>query len=134
MAAAATRMAEKKKRSPLLVRLPLIIAVGFGFWLWKGGGGLLITERQLVFRMPSDRADLKRFEWQLYSPEGALLKSEDLAFTSMGAPAELTAKVQLKQGPYSLKVFRWYEADPIGASLNVAVADDEKVFFDVPSR
>lgn len=123
----------KKKRSALFVRLPLILSVVFGLWIWRGGGGLVIAERELVFQMPADRADLKRFEFQLYEGE-ALIKRGEYSFTSMGAPADLRSKIQLKQGAYPVKLFSWYGSEPKAVIQEVRVADEEQVVVDVPAK
>lgn len=123
-----------KKRSGLLKRLPLILSVVLGLWIWRGGLGLVIAERELVFQLPAERADIRRFEFQLYDAD-VLLKRGDYSFSSMGAPADVRSRVQLKEGTYPARLFVWYaEPVPQGASVDVVVADDEEVMIAVPPR
>lgn len=122
-----------KPRSGLLVRLPLLLAIGLGLWLWKGGGGMLIAERTIVFRMPADRADLSRFEFQLYEGE-ALLKRAEHRFDQTGAPPDLSTTVQLKEGRYALKLLRWYGETPKASQSELSVTDEARLVVDVPPR
>ncbi|MFL5318223.1 MAG: hypothetical protein ACJ790_01105 [Myxococcaceae bacterium] len=124
-----------RKRGQLWKRLPLVIIVALGIWLWRGGGGLVAADHELVFQMPEDRGQVRRFEYQLYDPEGTLLKREEFELPS-GAESELRSpnKLPLKDGPYTVKVFRWVEggAASIGSNQSVDVDREEQVVIAVP--
>lgn len=126
-------MSERRPKSGLLVRLPLLLAVGLGLWLWRGGGGVLIAERTIVFRMPEDRAQLRRFEFQIYDGD-VLLKRTEHSFGAAGAPADVSTNIQLKAGTYPLKLFRYYESDPVATASSLQVSEEDTLSVDVPPR
>lgn len=138
MAPEGEKDAAPKKASPrsaLWKRLPLLVAVALGLWLWKGGGGFVAADHFLVFNMPEDRLELRRFEYQLYEPDGSLLKREEFSLPS-GADSELRSpnKLPMKDGEYTVKLFRWREGDsaPTVSVVNVPVEREEQVDVSVP--
>lgn len=116
-----------KQRSPLLVRLPLIIALVLGAWLWKGGLGLLPSERDLTWKLGGDYASIRRVELQVW--DGAeMLTREELAMPK-GAMADPSQKLPLRQGEYSAKIFVWREGkeSPAVRAGAFYVGDDKTV-------
>lgn len=117
--------------------MPLLVAVAIGIWLWRGGGGFAAADHQLVFQMPEDRAAMRRFEYQLYAPDGELLKREEFELPN-GAEPDLVPrnKLALKDGRYDVRVFRWNDltAPPTASIERVDVTREEQVVVRVPPQ
>ncbi|HZN93124.1 MAG TPA: hypothetical protein VFB81_10490 [Myxococcales bacterium] len=91
----------------LAVRLPLLVALVLGTWLWRSS--LFSQPRELVVLLPPGRAPAARVEVQLYSEEGELLKREERSFQGAD-PAEsgrsvLRMEVSLRRGRYLCRAF-----------------------------
>lgn len=97
------------KKSPLLVRLPLIIALLLGAWLWKGGFGVLPTDRELTWKLGGEYASIRKAELQVWEGQ-TLLTREELSMPK-GAMADPTQKLSLRKGTYTAKVFVWREGE-----------------------
>lgn len=88
---------------PLLKRLPIFLVAAAGIFVWQGGGGLFPVERQLVWRLPAARQDIRAVEIQVWDGD-ELLKREERAF-ARGAEPEIVQTLPLKKGEYAAKVF-----------------------------
>ena len=106
-------------------RLPLLLVLLAGVFLWRGGFGLLPIEREITWRLWGDFASIRRVEVQLYDGE-ELLKREQLELPN-GAGFEPTSRVPLKKGTYRGLVMVW-RAD--GGAPEV---HDERVQIDASS-
>jgi|CXWL01.1.fsa_nt_gi hypothetical protein len=115
------------KKSPLLVRMPLIIALLLGAWLWKGGLGLLPSDRELTWKLGGDYASIRKAELQVWEGE-TLLTREELSMPN-GAMADPTQKLSLRSGSYTAKVFVWRKSEvvPRAWSSTFVVADGVNV-------
>jgi hypothetical protein len=90
------------QKHPLLRRLPLLLVVGMGLWLWQGSD---VPERELVWRLegPGWRG-LRGVELQVKDADGELLKREEHFFRD-APPDAVTMKVELSAGTYQVWVF-----------------------------
>jgi len=89
----------------LAVRLPLLVAVALGVWLWRSD--LFSQPRELVVLLPSPAA---RVDVQLYSGGGELLAREERAFPPGGAASVVRMEISLRQGRYLVRAFLRGEA------------------------
>ncbi|MBX7116697.1 MAG: hypothetical protein K1X64_20395 [Myxococcaceae bacterium] len=94
-----------KQRSPLLVRLPLIVALILGAWLWKGGFGLLPADRELTWKLGGDYASIRRVELQVWDGQEMLTREE--FSMPKGAMNDPSQKLSLRKGEYNAKIFVW---------------------------
>jgi hypothetical protein len=103
----------------------LVTFAALGAFLWKGGLGLLPTERTLVWKIPGEFASIRRVELQLYRGE-VLLQREDLK-TPHGLGEEPTQKVLLRAGKYRARWLMWREGspEPVVRAAEVEVGDAE---------
>jgi hypothetical protein len=86
----------------LLRRLPLLLLVVLGLWLWKGSEA---TERELVWRLEGPGwSGIRGVEFQVKAEDGELLKREEHRFQA-GAPGSITQKISLISGTYDVWVF-----------------------------
>jgi hypothetical protein len=84
-------------RGGLAVRLPLLLAVALGVWLWRSD--LFAQPRELVLLLPSPAA---RADVQLYASEGGeLLAREERA----PSPPVIRMEISLKRGRYLCRAF-----------------------------
>lgn len=99
------------KKHPLLRRLPVLVLVGLGLWLWKSTDA---PERELVWRLEGPGwSDIRSVEFQLKDPDGELLKREAHHF-KQAPPGSFTLKENLRSGRYEVWVFARGES---GATL-----------------
>src|SRR5437016_2613563 len=84
-------------------RAPLVIAVVVGAFLWRGGLGLLPTDRTLVFELDGPAADVRDVEVQVWSGDTLLTRNE-WAFPN-GVDAEISRKLALRAGDYTARAF-----------------------------
>ena len=105
----------------------LLVLAGLGAFLWKGGFGLLPTERLLAWKVRGDFATIRRLELQLYDGE-TLIKREELK-TPTGLSLEPTQKLVLGKGRYTARMLVWREkaAEPESTSSEVVVDDAEAI-------
>jgi hypothetical protein len=96
-------LAEAKKPVQLWKRLPLILFVMVGVWLWRGGAGLFAIERELVWQLPGDLSTIRAVEIQVWDGND-LLKREELSFPA-GVKMDVVQKLPLRAGSYQAKVF-----------------------------
>lgn len=94
-------------KSGLWRRLPVLLVVLLGAFLWRGGFGLLPFERTVVFRLPASYAQVRELELQLWE-DGELLKRE-VRTVANGLTAEPQMKLTLGRGAHRA-VVTWKEA------------------------
>ena len=88
-------------RKSWLRRLPLLIVVAVGVWLWRAGA--FPQEREIVWQLgPS--ASAHELEIQILDEQGALLAREQLFFHK-SAPRDVIQKVRLADGAYRARLF-----------------------------
>jgi hypothetical protein len=97
------------RNHPLLRRLPVLLLVGLGLWLWQRTDTL---ERELVWRLDGPGwSDIRVVEFQVKNEEGELLKREERFFQA-APPDSLTLKAELPSGRYEVWVFARGEGEP----------------------
>ncbi len=118
---------QRLRRHPLGRRLPLLLGVLLGLWLWKGGFGALPTSRELVWQLPESAPALKSVEVQLWE-NGALLKREQQAW-GPGHGRDLVQKLNLKSGDYQARAFLFREGaeQPEAISRGLHLDSEETV-------
>lgn len=103
----------------------MIVLLG-GLWLWKGGGGLFPTGRELVWQLPDERASIREVEIQLWDGE-ALLKRESRLYGA-GEAQDIVQKVPLRAGEYQARVFiRRDGRAPQSLARTLSVGEEETV-------
>ena len=85
------------------MRLPLVFLLLAGLWLF----GRPDPEREIVWRLPEERASIQRVEIQLRDRTGLTRARSDLHYARGGPPAELSQKLRLADGPYDARIFVW---------------------------
>ena len=85
-------------KSGLWKRLPVLLFVAAGIFLWKGGLGLLPTDRTVIFRLPASYADVRQLKLEVWE-DGALLKRSELNLPK-GLSTEPQMTVPLAKGPH----------------------------------
>lgn len=99
-------MEEQEQRDwrshPLVKRLPLLVLVALGLWLWQAFSA---PERELVLRLEGPGWQrVRTVEVQVLDEAGALLRREERFFSS-APPGELVLQVKLREGTYQVWVF-----------------------------
>jgi hypothetical protein len=94
---------DTRRAHPLLKRLPLVLVALAGLWLF----GRQDPEREIVWRLPDDRAPIQRVEIQLRDRTGLTRARSDLHYPGGSPPAELSQKARLADGPYDARIFVW---------------------------
>ncbi|WP_338866335.1 hypothetical protein [Myxococcus stipitatus] len=91
------------RSSPMAKRLPLLLLVALGLWLWQITG---IPERELVIQPTGmEWTQVRALDFQVMDSDGTLLKREERFFGDTGAPAELTFKADLPEGTFRAVLF-----------------------------
>ncbi|NTX16918.1 hypothetical protein HUA76_39710 [Myxococcus sp. CA056] len=91
------------RSSPLAKRLPLLLLLGLGIYIWQITG---VPERELVIQPDGDGwSQARALDLQVMDPEGAVLKREERFFGDTGAPPELSFKVDLPEGSFRTLFF-----------------------------
>lgn len=97
------------KSHPLMRRLPLLVIVALGLWLWK------VTEtpeRELVWQLDGPGwSAVRALDFQVTGADGRILKREERFFSS-APPPEVTVKVELPEGAYRALIFVKEEGRP----------------------
>lgn len=106
-------MADEERRSwrnhPLMRRLPILLLVVLGLWLWQRTD---VPERELVWRLEGPGwSDIRVVELQVKTAEGELLKRQE-HFLQAPPPGSLTLKAELPSGRYEVWVFARGEEGP----------------------
>lgn len=86
-------------------RIPLVLALLVGTFVWRGGFGFFATERQVTWRLPVAYADVRRVELQVWRGE-AVLRRLTQEFPT-GISAELTQAVVMRQGEHRAIALVW---------------------------
>jgi hypothetical protein len=82
-------------------RLPLLVIVGLGAWLWQVTG---IPERELVWRLEgSGWNGVSHVDIQVMSQDGQILKRQERFFAERAW--EMSLKVDLPEGTYRVLLF-----------------------------
>lgn len=90
------------REHPLVKRLPLLVLVAVGLWLWQA---LSTPERELVLRLEGPGWQrVRAVEVQLLAEGGELLRREE-RFFSGPPPGELVVQAKLREGTYQVWVF-----------------------------
>jgi hypothetical protein len=99
-------------------RLPLVIAVIVGTFVWKGGFGFFATTREVTWRLNVPYGDVRRVELQIWREE-QLLRREERMFPT-GVSEELRQEVVLRKGPHRALAQVWLSGarDPRRFSRN----------------
>lgn len=93
----ATNQSEPSKRGLVLRRrLPLVVALLAGAFVWKGGFGFFATSRAVTFRLAVPYADVRKLELEVWR-EDVLLRRVEQVFPS-GISSELTSDVVMRKG------------------------------------
>jgi hypothetical protein len=98
-----------------------------GLWLWKGGAGLLPTDRELVWQLPGEQSSIRQVEIQIWD-DGELLKREQLSFPH-GPGAEVVERLPLRPGNYQTRVFvkREGQLEPENYARELRLAQEQTV-------
>ena len=91
-------------------RLYLLVILGLGVLLWKGGFGFLATDRTVSWRLPVRYGEVRRLDLQLWAQE-TLLKREELE-TPGGLTAEPVSRLGLERGPHRAVATLWLASAP----------------------
>ena len=94
---------EGGRRAQLLKRLPLALVAVAGLWFF----GRQDPMREIVWRLPDERASIQRLEIQLRDRTGLMRARSDIHYPAGAAPAEVSQKLRLADGPYDARVFVW---------------------------
>ncbi|HYO53558.1 hypothetical protein [Archangium sp.] len=113
------------RQHPLLKRLPLLLLVAMGLWLWKGSD---VLERELVWRLEGQGwSDIQTVEFQVKNAAGELVKRETRSFKE-GPPDSLSLKTELPSGTYEVWVFaRGGSGPPLPPRVERLTLGDEDV-------
>ncbi|HEX8435282.1 hypothetical protein [Archangium sp.] len=91
------------RKHPLLRRLPVLLLVALGLWLWKGSD---VPERELVWRLDGPGwSDIRVLEFQVKAEDGELLKREEHRLREAAPPSSITQEMALPSGRYEVWVF-----------------------------
>lgn len=85
---------------PLVRRLPLVFVILAGLWFFRDPA----SEREIVWRLPRDRAGIERVEVQLRDPGGAIVQRSEFFFGSTPAPEEVKLALRLPEDRYDSEV------------------------------
>lgn len=112
-------------------RLPLLLVLVLGAWLWKGS--FFPQPRQLLWQTGEDRASIRSVEIQLWSAHGELLKREQLFFP-YGPGPEIAESATLKEGNYLARVFVRREGRPSASqsAVDLAITGEESYALRLP--
>jgi hypothetical protein len=91
-------------RPSLLRRLPILLVLAAGVWLWKGGGGFFPSSREILWELPDDRASIRELDIQIADSKGAVVKRDQFFFHG-APPREVLEKARLTPGDYAARVF-----------------------------
>lgn len=98
------------RQHPLLRRLPFLLLVALGLWLWKGAE---VPERELVWRLEGPGwSDIRTVELQLKNADGEVVKRVVHAFPGSPPSAITDKEVRLPSGTYEVWVFVRGESGP----------------------
>jgi hypothetical protein len=88
---------------PLAKRLPVLLIVALGLWLWQTTG---TPTREMVWQLDGyGWGDVRAIDFQVLGPEGRILEREERMFGPAGPPVEITTKWELPAGTYRALLF-----------------------------
>lgn len=93
------------KRSRLLRAIPLLVVLGAGAWLWKGGGGFFPSTREIIWQLGDAYADIRAVDIQISDAKGALLRREQIFFPHGPKTPAVVEKAPLARGDFPARVF-----------------------------
>ncbi|WP_395827348.1 hypothetical protein [Archangium violaceum] len=97
------------RQHPLMKRLPLLLLLAMGLWLWRGSE---VPERELVWRLVGPGwGEIRAIDLQVKNADGELVKRETHTFQA-GPPSSVTLKTELPAGTYEVWVFARGESGP----------------------
>jgi hypothetical protein len=95
------------RRHPLAKRLPLLVLVALGMWLWQTTA---TPSREVVWQFEGPGwSEVRAIDFQLADPSGELVEREERFFGPSGPPPELTLKMELEAGTYRTRLFVRHE-------------------------
>lgn len=90
------------RQHPLLKRLPLLLLLALGLWLWKESAA---PERELVWRLEGPGwSEIRALDLQVKNAGGELVKRETRSFQA-GPPDTIRLRTELPSGTYEVWVF-----------------------------
>lgn len=114
------------RNHPLMKRLPVLVFVGLGLWLWQNTGA---QDRELVWRLDgSGWSAVRAMDFQVMAPDGTILRRVERLF-SAPPPSEVTLEMKLEEGAYRTLIFVKEEGQPTRPPLvqTVTVGQDKRV-------
>ncbi|GHG95674.1 hypothetical protein [Comamonas sp. JC664] len=116
----------QERKSALAKRLPLLLLVGLGLYLWQVTG---TPERDVAFQLAGPGwASVRAVDLQISDAEGKLLKREERFFPS-GPPPELAYKVDLPEGTWDAELFVKREGSDARVRLETPLVVGEDRFI-----
>ena len=99
------------KRHPLVRRLPFLLLVVLGLWLWKGTD-TSVNERELAWRLEGPGwSEIRALDFQVKNADGEMVKRETRSF-QYGPPGLVSLVAELPSGTYEVWVFARGESGP----------------------
>ncbi|WP_224249792.1 hypothetical protein [Hyalangium gracile] len=93
----------------MMKRLPLLVMVALGVWLWELTG---TPERELVWQLDgSGWSAVRALDFQVTAEDGKILKREERFFAT-APPHEVKLEVALPEGTYRALIFVKEEGRP----------------------
>lgn len=86
-------------------RIPLVLALLAGTFVWQGGFGLFATSRAVTWRFQVPYGEIRRVELEVQR-EGVVLRRTAYEFPR-GADTELSQEVVMRRGPHLAKASIW---------------------------
>lgn len=115
-----------ERKSALAKRLPLLLLVALGLYLWQVTG---TPERDVAFQLAGPGwASVRAVDLQISDPEGQLLKREERFFPT-GPPPELTYKVDLPEGTWDAALFVKREGSDARVRLETELVVGEEQYI-----
>lgn len=84
-------------------RVPLLMVLAIGFFVFKGGCGYLASDRTVTVRLPVPASEIRQIELQIFEND-TLLKRADLPLPA-GLSEELQTTLPMTRGPHHVLVW-----------------------------
>lgn len=94
-------------KSGLWRRLPLLLVVGLGLWLWQGGAGVVAVPHTLIWKVPGSYGSIRKVDLQLWDGAHLLVRAELLTPNGLTLDPERT--LTLPRGRYRSELLVWRE-------------------------